>query len=751
MFDAKRFWIGALISLALAACNNAPTQTPTPSTPEATAVPTVAPSPTPPPDPKSTTEAYLSAWQAGDYAAMYAWLAGESRAALSAADFEQTYRDLLDTMAIRSLSAEVTDVSEEGGVAQATAHLRYDSVLVGAFETDVVIPLKPEGGGWRIIFDRTLIWPELVNGQYLLMVPLLPERGSIYDRNGAPLAVYTDAVAIGVVPGELGEDSAAPAGLARLLDTPARNIVARYEFAPFDQYFAMAEASAEEFQPVRYLQDLPGVYVTPYTGRYYAGNGAAAHVTGYTAFIQPEQLAEYRARGYAGSERVGATGLEAWGESYLAGKNGGQLQLRDANNQFVRMVASRPFAPSQDLYATIDFEMQQAARFALGDLTGAIVVLHRDTGEVLALASAPSFSPNLFDVNNRNAPFLNNILSDARRPLINHAAQSAYPAGSVFKLITMAAGLNSNLFTPEMEYTCTGEWDEINDPTFAPRKDWKEGGHGTLTFSQGLSGSCNPWFWHVGYALFQWDPSWLSKTAREFGLGAPAGMGQVDETPGQIPDPEWKRQTRGEAWSAIDSLNLSIGQGDVLVTPMQMARVAAAMGNGGTLYQLQLVQEVRPPEAGAAPSFVFQPAPQGTLPLTPEQLAAMQTAMYNVTQEPIGTARNRFRGLPSWLKIAGKTGTAEDPGLFGEQEPNAWFIGYTFANRPDRPDIAVAVVVQNQGQGSDYAAPIFRRVIEAYFGLPYRLYPWEEAIGVTAAPTPTPGPEVPTETPTPGP
>jgi penicillin-binding protein 2 len=191
---------------------------------------------------------------------------------------------------------------------------------------------------------------------------------------------------------------------------------------------------------------------------------------------------------------------------------------------------------------------------------------------------------------------------------------------------------------------------------------------------------------------------------------------------------------------------MSIGQGNVLVTPLQITRLMAAIGNGGTLLQPQLVLRAQPAEGGA-PTFEFQPIPVGQLPLNPEQLTALQESMHNVTQEPLGTARNRFRGLR--IPVAGKTGTAEDPGLFGTRDPNAWFAGYTFADRADKPDIAIAVVVENLGQGSDFAAPIFRRIVEAYFGLTLTRYPWESSVGVVAEPTSTPDPNAPVETPVP--
>ncbi len=736
--------LGLWLLALLAACRPTPTAvSPTPTLPTAVVV-TTLPTATLPLSPRTTAEAYLSAWQSGDYAAMYALLAPDSQSAMTAPDFEQQYRDVLGAMTATSVSAEVTGAGE-GDNPQAQARVRYTTVLVGTLEADLTLPLQRTATGWGVVFSPAVIWPDLVDGQTLYMAPLRPDRGVIYDRNGAPMVTLTDAYAIGLVPGEIQDEAAVQDGLGRLLGVPRERILARYEFAAPDQYLAIAEVGADEVgQRFDYLFNVAGIKGTPYTSRFYYGNGAAAHLTGYTAFIQPDQFEAYRAKGYFIDQRVGATGLEIWGEDILAGRNGGQLILLDASNNVVsRLTPATQPTSAQDIYATVDFELQKAVQFALGDFTGAAVVLNRDTGEVLAIASSPTFDPNLFDPANLNFQF-----ADASRlssGLVNHAAQSSYPAGSVFKVVTMAAGLTSGQFTPDTEYTCTGIWEELG-PSFV-RPDWKEGGHGTLTLKEGLSASCNPYFWHVGMALFNYNPQWLSDTALAFGLGQATGI-EIDETPGQIPGPEWKLQNRGEAWTVFDNLNLAIGQGDVLVTPLQIARMAAAVGNGGTLYQPQLVLRVQPPDG--APTFEFEPIVVGQLPLKPEQLAAIQEGMYNVTQEPLGTARNRFRGLPAWLKIAGKTGTAEDPGASGLNEPDAWFAGYTFADQPDRPDIAIAVIVANQGQGSDYAAPIFRRIVESYFGLNLIRYPWESSVGVVAEPTPTPEPGA-AETPTPQP
>jgi penicillin-binding protein 2 len=479
--------------------------------------------------------------------------------------------------------------------------------------------------------------------------------------------------------------------------------------------------------------------------RYYYGGGVGSTVVGYTQKPSASDIAA----GYGGDQQVGANGLEQWGEDYLAGRAGGTLMVTSSTGTVVKTLAQSQPLPAMDIYTTLDRDLQaQIERTVMGQFTGAVVVLNRNTGEVLAMLSSPHYDSNYFNpqsFNGTQTSALSDILNDTRSPLIDRAAQGLYPLGSVFKIMTMSAALQSGMFDPNsiVYNDQTGYFTELegfNGTDWTVEKEMKPQGPESLT--QCLERSTNTCFWHVALNLYYKDAWLVSNMAMAFGLGQKTGIVGVDEEAGLLPNPGWKHDTGGGDWTGGDALNQAIGQGSLQVTPLQVADFVAAVGNGGTLYRPQILSSIRPPDG--SPVFSFTPDTRGYLPVSQDNLLAVQKAMQGVITDSNGTAKAHFYNIANRLRIAGKTGTAQTD----QADPDAWFVAYTYNNFPNRPDIAVAVIVENVGEGATYAAPMVRRIFEIYFdGRPEALYPWESTYGMRATDTPVES-ETPTETPT---
>jgi penicillin-binding protein 2 len=688
------------------------------------------------PDSKDAARAFLAAWQAEDYAAMYAMLTPLSKDAISAADFEKFYRGVAADGAVAGMDYEILSVLTNPTRAQVSYRVHLHSVLVGDIQRDTLVNLALEDGEWLVQWEEGVVLPELAGGNYFSMDVRVPSRGNIYDRDGHALVAQADAVALGLDTGQvdLDQQESLLNELWRLTGIRPETIRPTLEnYRQFGWYMPIGEVPADVVAARdSILASYSGLVMQSFRSRYYF-DSIAPHVVGYVSFITAEEEEEYRRKGYRVDEKVGRAGLEAWGEDYLSGTRGGALYVVNPDGAIVTKLAESEPEPAYSIYTTLDKDLQLQAQQAIAGFRGAIVVMERDTGRVLALVSSPGFDPNLFEPSNFNSSFqLGEIFSNEDIPLLNRATQGQYPLGSVFKLITMSAAYETGLYDLEKTYDCGSAFTEI--PGFTSY-DWtfeKElPASGTLTLAEGLMRSCNPFFQHIAYALYnQGQGDLISTMAEEFGLGSATGMIGVEESPGQIPVPG----------TEIDAVNQAIGQGTMLVNPLQVVDFIAAIGNGGTLFRPQIIERIESPTGEIIQSFT--PEERGQLPISEETLDAVRGAMRLVVANPRGTAYHRFPNFP--VPIAGKTGSAETG---GGRESHAWFAGYTFAEREDKPDIAVVVIVENAGEGSDYGAPIFGRVVEIYFqGKPQRLYWWESTIGVTKTPTP----EV-TDTPTPEP
>jgi cell division protein FtsI/penicillin-binding protein 2 len=705
---------------------------------------------------KSISQTYLDAWKVEDYSRMYSLLTSISQDALNEEEFVEHYQSIAIEAALTEIDYEILSVLVNPDTAQVRYRITLRSILVGDITRDTVMNLRTEYSQdqgvdqWRIEWDDTLVLPELRGGNFLVMNRdgYVPSRANIYDRQGLALVAQADSTAIGLYPDQVDPTKTEQvfSRLSELTGVSIDTIQALYTSSPSGAgwYIPLGEVSADVMaNQLNTLAGLSGIMVRPYKSRYYFEGGIAPHVIGYVSAIQPDEVNEYKRKGYQQDERVGRSGLEMWGEKYLAGKRGGALYVFNAQGQPVTRLAEASAQPSQAIYTTLDRDFQTSVQQAISKFRGAIVVLERDTGRILALVSSPGFDPNAFEpINYNSSQVLYNISTDPSQPLFNRATQGQYPLGSVFKIITTAAALESGVYTPDSTYQCGYFFDELPG---ARLNDWTydyflQNGttipSGLLTLPEGLIRSCNPFFWHIGLDLYNRDlTTAVSQMARGFGLGSATDIVGMDEAAGNIPDPV----------NQVDAVNMAIGQGEILVTPLQVANFVAAVGNGGVLYRPQAVERVAPPDG--KPTLTFKPQSMGNLPVSIDNLQVIQQAMLGVirNEKPRGTAWHVFTGLD--IPVAGKTGTAQS----GSDLPHAWFVGYTFAEREDKPDIAAAVIVENVGEGSDFAAPIFRRIVELYFsGQPQKLYWWESSYNVPVSATPgLEGTSLPVTTPAP--
>ena len=723
--------MASLILLALVGCSLSD-----PSASESTAQPTITMPPpqvfttsTPPVD--KTVKDFLSRWQVEDYEGMYALLSSASQAQISLEDFTRQYMDVIEQATVSEIETSFLSAPMSGKDALASYKVRLKSIIVGDIEREASLQMVLEQGAWRADWKPTAILPELTDGNYLRMDREFPQRAPIYDREGNALAAQEQAVSIGIWPDyvDLGDTQGLLGLISSILPVPTHRIRSMIENSLPGTYLALGEIPVDQDErSLEILRSYGAVVTSEYSSRLYYDGGIGPHLVGYVSALQEEEVSQFARLGYPTNARVGRKGIELWGESILAGSPGGSLYVFDAQGKPLQQLGAVPSQPGQSITTTLDGEFQLAAQSALSVFSGAIVVLERDTGRVLAMVSSPGFNPNAYEFENYNyLTLINQMVNNPDSPQFNRATSGQYPLGSVFKIVNIAAALESERFTKESEYDCGYVFEELEG---FPRYDWTyeyfledevTRPSGLLTLPQGLIRSCNPWFWHIGLALYDEGlTTAISDMSRAFGLGALTGIEVVEEEAGVIPEPG----------SRLDAVNLAIGQGDMLVTPLQVARMVAAVGNGGTLYRPQAIEAIT--AADGSLIFEFEPEAQGTLPITAENLFIIQEAMKGVVSStsPLGTAVRAFQGLD--IPVAGKTGTSE----VSTGDPHAWFAGYTFANQLNRPDIAIAVIAENAGQGSEIAAPIFRRIVELYFyGKPLRLYRWEANFDVTRSPT----------------
>ncbi|NLY90153.1 MAG: penicillin-binding protein 2 [Firmicutes bacterium] len=544
-------------------------------------------------------------------------------------------------------------------------------------------------------------------------------RGNIFDRNGELLVTSRISHVVSVVPEDIKDNPYVVQFLGRVLGLSEEELFQRMEErAKYqkNQYVPLKrDVDASTIgQILEAKLDLPGVVVEDYPVRSYPKGEWGAHLFGYLGEISEQELAQRKGLGYRLGDLVGKMGLEKTFDYELRGEEAVRIWEVDRVGQPIRVLEEKKYIPGNNLHLTIDLRLQAVAEQALRDQlawaktqtnpqlnkanAGSVVALDPRNGAVLAMVSYPEFDPNLFVGNITSAAF-NELINNPLNPFSNRVTRGQFMPGSTFKPITVLAALEEGLVKPDETFTCTGVFRVGN------RQLRCNPAHGKQTVVDGLKNSCNTVMAELALRL---GPEKLAAYAKLLGLGAKTGLKlEPEDLAGLVGDPEWKKKARNEPWYPMETALIAIGQSFVNVTPIQLAQVYAAIASGGQVYQPQLVWKIT--SATGETVAEFSPKAVRKINVKPENLAVVREGLTKVVQE--GTARYAFAGFPlARIPVAGKTGTAENVG----KNDYAFFASYAPA---DNPELVVVVVIEEGGFGSQAAAPVARKIYEAYFGL----------------------------------
>jgi penicillin-binding protein 2 len=540
-----------------------------------------------------------------------------------------------------------------------------------------------------------LAWLQLVHGREnraradenrIRLMPRNPIRGRLLDRHGAVLATSRLTYNLYIQPREV-DNKAWPAlreRLARVVGVPAAQLEQRRQSGANSEGFRIALAGPlTPEQVLRFREQsggLRGAEVDVDVLRSYPNGQLAAHVLGYTSGITEEEYRQLEERGYRIQDRVGRSGVERAYEAHLRGEWGGQQVEVNSAGQVQRILGDKLAKAGKDLRLTLDLPLQRAAERALdGVRKGAIVALDPQTGAIRAMASRPTFDPNVFSPAPSSAQWA--ALNGPQSPLLNRAFQG-FPPASTFKIITSIAALESGLYGPASKVTTMRSF------CYAGLCYRDHGAHGAIGFPMALAVSSNTFYYQVGLRI---GPDHLFQAARRLGYGNLTGIElKGEETPGLLGDQAWKKAVLGEPWTAVDTITSSIGQGALQVTPLQMARMYAAVANGGWL---------------VTPHLVERPTPRIWIGLKPATLAVVREGLRQVVTNGTATILRD----PTLPPVAGKTGTGEDP----PRPDHAWFGGYAPASKPTL--VIVAFGENSGGYGGTVAAPMVKALMTAWF------------------------------------
>jgi len=544
---------------------------------------------------------------------------------------------------------------------------------------------------------------------------ILPLRGVIFDRKGKTLVDNRPYYDLYLIPEEVQDRKKLFEDLNRFFDFELELSEQKFNKAsrrhPFKPMCIKKNISRDELALIEtHRFNLPGIMIKVKPQRHYVFGDLASHLLGYLGEITERELMNKKYPDNKQGDLIGKSGVERRQQPVLNGIRGGEQMEVDATGRKIKAVSRKPPVPGANICLTIDKDLQALAEKCLTGKRGAIVAINPGNGEILALASSPSFDPNFF-IGGVDKENWNKIVLSKDFPLQNRALSGQYPPASVFKNVVALAGLEEGVIDPREEIVCNGIYTLGN----YDYRCWKKHGHGKVNLHRAIAESCDVYFYKIGMRL---GIDRISSYAKKFGLGRITGFDVLQEKGGLIPTREWKLKRFGVPWQAGETVSTSIGQSFVLVTPIQMAAMTSAIFNGGILYQPQVTKWAK--NVTGEIVYEFVPKVNGRIKVRKENLELVKKALVGVVNEPHGTGgRAKLRHVI----VAGKTGTAQVVSLEKEKKfsdaggipwkfrDHAWFVAVAPA---DSPKIALAIVIAHGGHGGSAAAPIAKVIIEAY-------------------------------------
>jgi len=534
----------------------------------------------------------------------------------------------------------------------------------------------------------------------LRVVDIHAPRGIIYDRNHRALVKNVPSFDITAIKEDVPDDEKILSSMSKLVGLKVKELNSRLDSStasPFENLILKQDVSFKEAARVEARKaDLPGLQVNVVGGREYIYGHSASHLLGYLGNLGSRKSVNPQYAGVPKGSFIGLFGIEKVHDMTLRGLAGKKILEVDALGRIINVVRIQRPVKGRDLNLTIDINLQIEAEKNLRNMAGAVVALDPNTGEVLALASSPTFNPNLF-VRGIDTKNWRRLIKDRRKPLLNRAIQSQYAPGSTFKIITAIAALEEGIVNENTKFYCSGSI------MFGRRfKCWKKAGHGSVDLHKAIVESCDVYFYEVGKKL---DIDILSQYAFGYGLGQATGIGLEGEVSGIVPTRRWKEEVKREKWYKGETLNTVIGQGYLSVTTLQAASMMAAVVNGGILYEPYLMM-------GSGNGVRSDSMKK----ISPAHIKLIKDALHGVVTEKKGTGRIIKSEL---ISIGGKTGTTQVVGGGSDKKDipekfrdHAWFVAFAPV---DDPRIVVSVFVEHGGHGSTAAAPIAGKIIEAFY------------------------------------